>query len=125
MSTAPLGMYAGQVNVSLPGTAQPVQGSVGASFAVPNDKSGYDITWDLYITGTAPGALQVDLQGSFDQAFTNPGQVDTYNLLVSTMRFVTAKQVPFLRLNIVTFSGGDATTRILGRIYVAKRGAGV
>ena len=123
-SATPVRAVDGQVNVSLPGTVQAAVG-IGQPFAVPGDTSGRDIFWDLLISGTAPATLVVNLEGSMDSAFTNPIQLDTYALLVSMGQFVTSAQVPFMRLNIATLTGGDATTRILGRIYLAKRGSGL
>lgn len=140
-SSTPFRAVDGQPNISLPsgvaiaaGGGGLAAGGIGQPFAVPGDCAGRDITWDLIITGTAPTTLEVDLEGSLDQGFTvataNSGsatgaQLDTYTGTVSTQRSVTAKQVSFVRLNVITLTGGDATTRIVGRIYLAKRGAGL
>ena len=132
-SATPLRGVDGQLNVSLPGLAQAAVG-IGQAFAVPGDNAGRDYTWDLVITGTAPATLEVDLEESLDQAFTiaaqQPGvataaQMDTFTGVASTTRHVTNKQTVFVRLNIIGLTGGDATTRILGRIYFQKRGSGL
>lgn len=115
------GLVQAALNVLNPTASAPVNGTV---FAAPSS-AGYDIFWDLAISGTAPTTLQVDLQGSMDAAFTNPVQIDTYNLLVSTGRFVSGKEAPFLRLRNVLATGGDGTTLIVGRIFLKKRGADV
>lgn len=109
------------LNVVNPTAAAPANGT---PFAAPSS-AGYDIFWDLIVNGTAPATLQIDLQGSMDAAFTNPVQIDTYNLLVSTGRFVTGKEAPFLRLRLILATGGDGTTTVIGRIYLKKRGADV
>ena len=114
----------GQASASLPGTSAPAV-APGQAFSVPGDNSGYDITWDVVITGTAPTTLVVNLEGALDAAFTVPIQIDTNNQTASYGRTVTSKETPFLRLNITTLTGGDGTTRILGRIYLRKRGAGL
>lgn len=122
----------GQSNVSLPGTVAASAAQIGQPFAIPGDAAGRDITWELVITGTAPSTLEVDVEGSLDQGFTvataNPGaatgaQLDTYTGVVSTMRHITNKQIPFVRMNIIAMTGGDSTTRIMGRFTLAKRGA--
>jgi hypothetical protein len=130
----------GQLNVSLPsvqiaaGGGGLLAGGIGQAFAVPGDTAARDYTWDLVITGTAPATLEVDLEEALDSAFTiaaqQPGvataaQMDTFAGVASTTRHVTNKQTNFVRLNIVTLTGGDATTRILGRIFMGKRGAGL
>ncbi len=115
------GLVQAALNVLNPTANAPVNGQV---FAAPSS-AGYDIFWDLNISGTAPATLQVDLQGSMDAAFSNPVQMDTYNLLVSTGRFVTGKEAPFLRLRNVLATGGDGTTLVVGRIFLKKRGADV
>lgn len=132
-SASTQGLLAGQPGVSLPAQGQAAV-SIGQPFALPGSTSGHDLTWDLQISGTAPATLEVDLEGALDQAFAvatqNPGaasgaQLDTYTGVVSTMRHVTNKQVNFVRLNIITLTGGDGTTRIMGRIFCAKRGSGL
>lgn len=109
------------LSVANPAAAAPVNGAV---FAVPTT-AGFDITWDAVFAGTALGAVQVDLQGSLDAAFTNPIQLDTFNVVGSTARHVTSKQVPFLRARLVSAAGGDATSTLVVRVYVKKRGADV
>jgi hypothetical protein len=97
----------------------PVNGQV---FAIPGT-AGYDITWDVVLAGTALGTIQVDLQGSMDATFTNPVQLDTYNVVGNTGRHVTNKQMPFLRVRLVTATGGDPTSSVIARVYAKKRGA--
>jgi hypothetical protein len=137
-SNSPQALIPGQPAISIPGGVAIAAaggglaaGGVGQPFAMPAQDVGHDFTWDLIITGTAPATLEVDLEESLDQAFTiaaaQPGvataaQADTFTGVASTTRHVTNKQTLFLRLNIVTLTGGDATTRIQGRIFVAKRG---
>jgi hypothetical protein len=122
----------GQLNVSLPGLNQAAAGQIGQPFAIPGDAAARDYTWDLVITGTAPATLEVDLEESLDSAFTianqqpgvaTAGQMDSFAGVASTTRHVTNKQTNFVRLNIIALTGGDATTRILGRIFMGKRGA--
>jgi len=132
-TSTPSGLVPGQLAISLPGTAQAATG-VGQAFSIPQADAGHDFTWDLVITGTAPGTLEVDLEEALDSAFTiaagqpgvaSAGQMDTYTGVASTTRHVTNKQTLFVRLNIITLTGGDATTRILGRILCCKRGSGL
>jgi hypothetical protein len=133
-SATPLRGVDGQLNVSLPPTGAQAAVGIGQGFAVPGDNAGRDYTWDLIITGTAPATLEVDLEESLDQAFTiatqQPGvaaaaQMDTFAGVASTTRHVSNKQTVFVRLNIITLTGGDGTTRIQGRIYFQKRGSGL
>lgn len=132
-SAIPSCLTPGQIGVSLPGIAQAAVG-IGQAFAVPMQDVGHDFTWDLVITGTAPATLEVDMEESFDSFFTiavqQPGvataaQMDTFTGVASTTRHVTNKQTLFVRLNIIAMTGGDATTRILGRILCCKRGSGL
>lgn len=125
MASSAVALIWGLVQAALtalnPTSLAPFNGTV---FAAPSS-AGYDIFWDLAISGTAQSTLQVDLQGSMDAAFTNPVQIDTSNLLVSTGRFVTGKEAPFLRLRVVLGTGGDGTSLVVGRIFLKKRGADV
>lgn len=132
-TSTPSCLTPGQPAVSLPGNAQAAVG-IGQAFAVPQQDVGHDFTWDLVITGTAPATLEVDFEESIDSAFTiatqQPGvataaQADTFTGVASTTRHITNKQTLFVRLNIITLTGGDATTRILGRILAGKRGSGL
>lgn len=125
------GLIPGQVGISLPGTVAAAAGQIGQPFAIPAQDVAHDLTWDLIITGTAPTTLEVDLEESLDQGFViataqpgvaTAGQMDTYAGTASTTRHVTNKQTLFVRLNIIAMTGGDATTRIMGRIFCAKRG---
>lgn len=96
----------------------------GTPFAVPAS-AGEDFTWDVVFAGTALTTVQVDLQGSLDAAFTNPIQLDTFNVVGSTGRHVTNKQVPFIRVRLVSATGGDASSSVVARVYAKKRGADI
>jgi hypothetical protein len=125
MASATVGLIWGLVQAALnalnPTSLAPLNGTV---FAAPSG-AGYDIFWDLAISGTALSTLSVVLQGSMDAAFTNPVQIDSYALVANMGQFVTGKETPFLRLRIVTATGGDGTSLVVGRIFLKKRGADV
>lgn len=116
-----VGLVSQALNVLNPAANPPVNGQ---AFAVPSS-AGMDISWDVTASGTALATVQVDLQGSLDATFTNPSQVDTVNVVGSFARSVTGKQWPFLRIRVVAATGGDATSQLVGRLYVKKRGADV
>jgi hypothetical protein len=107
------------LNVVNPANLAPVNGQ---AFAVPGT-SGVDVSWDIIAGGTALATFQADLQGSMDAAFTNPEQLDTTNVVGSFARSITGKQMPFMRIRIVTATGGDGTSTLVGRILTKKRGA--
>ncbi len=82
----------------------------GDDFALPHFIIGAQLeklTWEIVITG-APTAIQVDLQGSLDGV--NWYQIDTYNTVANTLRFVVDKRVRFVRANLITLTGGTSPT---------------
>lgn len=82
--------------------------------------SQYSVDWN--VTGTAPTACTYNLQGSSDQ-------VNWYNLdgaqaipcTVSGNNFVLSKPVLAIRIQLVTFTRGDATT-VVKFFYNGGRG---
>jgi hypothetical protein len=76
--------------------------------ASPND---FTIDWTVY--GTAPSACTFRVEGSFDGVTwygldtTSPAST---SCTTSNMESIVYKPVAFLRINIVTWTNGDATT---------------
>lgn len=78
----------------------------------------YELTWEVDVAGGPPASLQVDLEGSFDAAFTIAHQLDTYATVADTMRHVVNKPVPFVRVRLVSIGAGGGT--VTGKVYVRK-----
>lgn len=92
----------------------------GPTFAVPPGSRENDLTWDVVVAGGPPASLQVDLQGSLDAAFTNPIQLDTYNVVANTGRHVVNKAIPFIRANLIAIGAGGGTVTV--RLHTRARG---
>ncbi len=74
----------------------------------------YSIDWSL--AGTAPATCTFRVEGSFDG--TNWFGLDTTSpastsCTASNMESIVYKPVLFLRINMVTYSAGDGTTRVI------------
>lgn len=106
----------GCLNVSLDGVNQGIaQGDVGTAFGIAT-RHGHSLlpnnfTWTVTQAGTAAATMQADLQGSIDQI--NWYALDsTTTVAAFQMRHVTYKPVRFIRVKLITLTGGDGTTAI-------------
>lgn len=74
----------------------------------------YSIDWSL--SGTAPVACTFRVEGSFDNVnwfgldTTSPA---TTSCTTSNMESLAYKPVNYLRINIVSWTGGDGTTKVI------------
>lgn len=97
-------------------TAAPTAGDEFALQPLGGDDA-HDISWTVEFLGTAPAAQQTDLEGCIDDptVAANWFQLDTYNALTKTLRFVAAKAVRLVRARLVSITtpGGGVTSKIL------------
>jgi hypothetical protein len=76
--------------------------------------SNYSLSWSL--SGTAPAACTFRLEGSYDNVnwfgldTTSPAST---SCTTSNMESIAYKPVYYLRVNIVTWTNGDATTKVI------------
>lgn len=75
-----------------------------------------DFAWTVEFPGAAPAAQQTDFEGCIDDptVAANWFQLDTYNALTKTLRFVSAKAVLAVRSRLVSITtpGGGVTSKI-------------
>ncbi len=78
----------------------------------PTAPSSHTVEWSL--TGTAPTACTLELSGSIDgnhwYSLTGP-----LSCTAAAMYHVIGKPVSFVRLNVLTYTPGDATTAVTAR----------
>ncbi len=105
---AVVGVFSGEVFTSLNAATAVGAGDV-AAIGGPAALGGVPrkIAWEVRVTG-APTAMQVDLEGSLDNS--NWYQIDTYNTVANTLREVTQRGAKFLRVRLVTLTGGTSPT---------------
>lgn len=71
-------------------------------------------TIDFSVTGTAPGACTFNAQGSSDG--TNWYPLDggsAVSCTATNSESITGKPVRFLRINVVSYTAGDGTTKVI------------
>jgi len=73
---------------------------VGDSFELPRVFKNY--AWEIIIAGN-PSAVEVDLEGSIDG--TNWFVIDTSYTITKELRYVSDKQIAYVRANLITLEG--------------------
>ena len=79
---------------------------------MPSAPSAHTVEWSL--TGTAPSACTLQLEGSIDGLhwYSLTGSLDC---TTAQMYHVASKPVPFVRLNVLTYTSGGTTTAVTAR----------
>ena len=77
----------------------------GDSFELPRVFKNY--AWEIIIAGN-PNAVEVDLEGSIDG--TNWFIIDTSYTTTKELRYVSDKQIAYVRANLITLEGGGYMT---------------
>src|SRR5579863_9798846 len=108
-STPPLSLFPGDVGFSFNAEAFPSAGTAGAQFAIPEpagltDQS-HTVRWQT-LFGTAPSAISIQLQGSAADVDAEYSTLDTSTSTTGEARTVTAVRARFLRIKLVTSTGG-------------------
>jgi hypothetical protein len=115
---------AGQASVAPPLVGETIVNGENSQAFSFQTFAGQDIGWDLHFIGTPFSTGLFTLQGSMDAAFTSPGVLDATNVVASdSLRWISNKQSPFMRVNVSSLSGGDGTSQVVIRLYTRYRGA--
>jgi hypothetical protein len=109
----PLALFAGDLGFSFNNEAFPGAGTAGAQFAIPEpagltDQS-HTIRWQT-IYGSAPSAVNIRLQGATADVDAEYADIDTSTATTGEARTVTAVRARFLRIKLVTSTGGSGLT---------------
>lgn len=112
-ATPPISLFPGDVGFSFNAEAFPGGNTAGAQFAIP-EPSGianqmHTVRWQT-IFGTNPSAINIVLQGSSADVDAEYFTVDTSTAVAGEARMVTGVRARFLRVKLVSSTGGAALT---------------
>ncbi|MBZ5662598.1 MAG: hypothetical protein LAO08_19515 [Acidobacteriia bacterium] len=109
----PLSLFPGDVGYSFNAEAFPSANTAGAQFAIPEPSGLADQThavrWQT-IFGTAPSAINIRLQGASADVDAEYSDLDTSTATAGEARTVTGVRAKFLRIKLVTSTGGASLT---------------
>jgi hypothetical protein len=112
-TTPPLSLFPGDVGYSFNNEAFPGAGTSGSQFAIPEPTGlpdqGHVVRWQT-IYGTQPTAVNIRLQGSSADVDAEYFDVDTSTATTGEARTVIGVRARFLRIKLVTSTGGAALT---------------
>ena len=112
-ATPPLSLFPGDVGFSFNAEAFPSAGTSGAQFAIPEPSGmpdqGHTVRWQT-IYGTAPSAINIRLQGAAADVDAEYQDLDTSTATTGEARTVTSVRARFLRIKLVTYTGGATVT---------------
>lgn len=112
-STPPLSLFPGDVGYSFNAEAFPANGTSGAQFAIPEPTGltdqAHSVRWQT-IFGTAPTAINIRLQGAAADVDAEYSDIDTSTNTTAEARTVIGVRARFLRIKVVTSSGGAGLT---------------
>jgi hypothetical protein len=112
-ATPPLSLFPGDVGFSFNAESFPANGTAGAQFAIPESAGlpdqGHTVRWQT-IFGTAPSAINIRLQGATADVATEYADIDTSTATAGEARTVTGVRARFLRINMVSSTGGASLT---------------
>ena len=112
-ATPPLSLFPGDVGFSFNAEAFPAAGTSGSQFAIP-EPSGFPdqshtVRWQT-IFGTNPASINIRLQGSAVDVDAEYYDLDTSTAIAGEARTVGPVRARFLRIKVVSSSGGAALT---------------
>jgi hypothetical protein len=112
--TPPLFLSSGDVGFSFNNEAFPAANTAGSQFALPSftgiADGGTALRWQL-IYGTAPTAVSIVLQGAINDVDAEYQTLDTAaGTLTGEARALTAVQARFVRVKLVSSTGGAGLT---------------
>ena len=109
----PLSLFPGDVGFSFNVEAFPSAGTAGSQFAIPEPAGiadqGHAVRWQT-IFGTAPTAVSIVLQGSTADVDAEYSTIDTSTATTGEARTVTGVRARFLRVKVVSSTGGAGLT---------------
>jgi hypothetical protein len=112
-ATPPLSLFPGDVGFSFNAEAFPAGNTAGTQFAIPEPSGIADQThtvrWQT-IFGTNTSAINIVLQGSSADVDAEYFTVDTSTAVAEEARMVTGVRAKFLRVKLVSSTGGAALT---------------
>jgi hypothetical protein len=112
-TTPPLSLFPGDLGFSFNAEAFPANGTAGAQFAIPEPAGLADQThavrWQT-IFGTAPSAISIVLQGASADVDAEYSTIDTSTATAGEARTVTGVRARFLRIKVVSSTGGSSLT---------------
>ena len=109
----PLSLSPGDLGFSWNNEAFPSANTAGTQFAIPayagQPNTGYAVRWQI-LFGGAPSALNIVLQGAMSDIDAEYFLIDTSTVLTGEARTVTGVQAKFLRIKVVSSTGGSGLT---------------
>jgi hypothetical protein len=112
-STPPYALSSGDVGFSFNNEAFPAANTAGAQFALPSytgiADGGTAVRWQT-IFGSAPTGVSIVLQSAMSDVDTEYQTIDTTVSLTGEARSVAGVQAKFLRIKVVSSTGGSGLT---------------
>ena len=109
----PLALFPGDVGFSFNAEAFPGAGTAGSQFAIPEPagipNQGHTVRWQT-LFGSAPSAINIRLQGAMADVDAEYQDVDTSTATTGEARTVLGVRARFLRVKLVTSTGGSGLT---------------
>jgi hypothetical protein len=109
----PLSLFPGDVGFSFNAETFPAANTAGSQFAIPEPSGLADQThavrWQT-IFGTSPSAINIVLQGSSADVDAEYFTLDTSTATTGEARTVTGVRARFLRIKLVSSTGGASLT---------------
>ena len=111
--TPPISLFSGDVGFSFNNEAFPAANTAGSQFALPSftglPDGGTAVRWQT-IFGTAPTAVNMILQGAMADVDAEYQTIDTTTATTGEARTVPSVQAKFLRIKVVSSTGGAGLT---------------
>jgi hypothetical protein len=112
-STPPYALSSGDVGFSFNNEAFPAANTAGSQFALPSYTGiadcGTAVRWQT-IFGGAPSAVSIALQSAMSDVDAEYQTIDTTAALTGEARSVAGVQAKFLRINVISSTGGSGLT---------------
>ena len=112
-TTPPLSLFPGDVGFSFNAETFPADGTAGSQFALPEPSGivdqGHAVRWQT-IFGSNPSAINIVLQGAAADVDAEYFLLDTSTATGGEARTVTGVRARFLRIKLVTSTGGSGLT---------------
>jgi hypothetical protein len=112
-STPPYALSSGDVGFSFNSEAFPSANTAGSQFALPSytgiADGGTAVRWQT-IFGSAPSAVSIVLQAAINDVDAEYQTIDTTVALPGEARTVANVQAKFLRIKVVSSTGGSGLT---------------